>query len=182
MVIVYTSETGFTQQYAKLLGKSVGIPVIDLTEAVATLEDGRHIFYMGWVMAGGIKDFKKAKRNFQVAGACGVGIRPDLIQMTTSLNKRYKMKEGQMFYLPGGLAPEKLNATYGKALKMVLGVLTKVIQKQPKISKEEERLLEVFEKGGSLLDKSLLLPLEVWIKEYMKEMGEDELPPKQGGR
>lgn len=182
MVIVYRSETGFTQQYATLLGKSVGIPVVPLTEAIATLEEGRHIFYMGWVMAGGIKDFNKAKRHFQVAGACGVGIRPDLIQMTTSLSKRYKMKQGEMFYLPGGHAPEKLNATYGKALKMVLGILTKVIEKQPKISKEEEHLLEVFEKGGSLFDKTLLAPLEVWIKGYMKEMGGDELPPQQGGR
>ena len=32
--IVYTSNTGYTQQYAKLLGEKTGLPVYSLDEAM----------------------------------------------------------------------------------------------------------------------------------------------------
>ena len=45
--IVYTSNTGYTEQYAMLLGKATGLPVYALTEAEAKLAPGNHILYLG---------------------------------------------------------------------------------------------------------------------------------------
>ena len=50
--IVYTSNTGYTEQYAMLLGKATGLPVYALAEAEAKLAPGNHILYLGWLMAG----------------------------------------------------------------------------------------------------------------------------------
>ena len=50
--IVYTSNTGSTARYAKLLGHELGIPVYSAAEAKKTLPAGAGIIYLGWIMAG----------------------------------------------------------------------------------------------------------------------------------
>lgn len=164
MTIVYTSETGFTAQYAAMLGKSTKMTVLPLTEALTTLEKGTPIFYMGWLMAGKIKGFKKAKKKFKIVGTCAVGIRPDVKNLTQVLSKSYKMHDGELFYLPGGHAPDKLEGGKKKALKMVLSILSKTIQNQKSLSPTDERLLKVFEHGGSLVDKKLLPPIVQFLR------------------
>ena len=45
--VVYTSNTGSTEQYARLLGQETGLPVCSLTEARKTLSAGTQILYLG---------------------------------------------------------------------------------------------------------------------------------------
>lgn len=45
--IVYTSNTGFTRQYAMLLGEKTGLPVYSLEEAGQRLAPGNTIVYLG---------------------------------------------------------------------------------------------------------------------------------------
>ena len=52
MVIVYRSNTGFTREYAEMLGRAEKIKVYSVTEAERSLESGTEIFYMGPLMAG----------------------------------------------------------------------------------------------------------------------------------
>lgn len=164
MTIVYTSETGFTEEYAKTLAKAMEVPVYSLEDAYQGLEEGREIFYLGWMMAGRVKEFEKASKKFKVAGLCGVGIRPDVDTMVGTLAKVYHMKEEQVFYLPGGYHPERLKGSKKVALTMVLSLLRSKIRSQSVITPEERKLLLVFSKGGSLAQTAYLEPVEQWLR------------------
>ena len=54
--IIYTSNTGSTAEYANLLGKELNLPVFGLKHAKDKVPAGSEIIYLGWIMAGGIKD------------------------------------------------------------------------------------------------------------------------------
>ena len=60
--IVYTSSTGHTTEYAKILGEKTGLPVYALNEALKQLSNGIEIIYLGWLFANGIKGYKKAAK------------------------------------------------------------------------------------------------------------------------
>lgn len=170
ITIVYTSETGFTEKYATLLGEKLKLPVKRLDTALETMHKNEPIFYLGWLMAGKIKDLDKARKQFRLMGACGVGIRPDVDNMVTVLTKSLKMPLGSVFYLPGGYDPTTLKKSYKRPLTLVLGILSKKIKKQPEQTSEEEKLLQVLSQGGSLVDESLLRPLEVFITKESKKL------------
>ena len=64
--IVYTSNTGTTKEYAKLLGKKLSLPVYSIDEAKGKVEFGSKIIYLGWIMASGIKGYKKALKDYDI--------------------------------------------------------------------------------------------------------------------
>ena len=74
--VVYTSNTGSTEQYARLLGQETGLPVCSLTEARKTLSAGTQILYLGWVMAGSIQGYADAARLYRIPMICAVGMEP----------------------------------------------------------------------------------------------------------
>lgn len=164
MTIVYTSETGFTARYATMLGQQCKKPVLPLDEALATLEKGSDVVYLGWLMAGRITGLDKAKKYFTIRAVAGVGVRPDVENMSKTICKMSAVPDDGGFYLPGGYAPDKLQGNKKKALAMVLNILRKKISKQTTISPGEKRLLEVFECGGSFVDKQYLTAMKNYVK------------------
>ncbi|MEA4833486.1 hypothetical protein SDC9_73022 [bioreactor metagenome] len=71
--VVYKSNTGFTEKYARLLGERTGLPVMPLEEA-RRLPQGTDIVFLGWVMAGNVMGLKTAVRRFHVCVVCSVGM------------------------------------------------------------------------------------------------------------
>ena len=53
--IVYTSNTGHTARYAKLLSEKTALPALSLAEATEKLAKGTPILYVGWLFVGGIR-------------------------------------------------------------------------------------------------------------------------------
>ena len=74
--IVYTSNTGYTGEYAKLLGEETRLPVYSLSDARKSLETGSEIIYLGWLMAGTVKGYPKAAKLFRVSAVCGAAAVP----------------------------------------------------------------------------------------------------------
>ena len=62
--IVYTSNTGYTAEYAKIIAKRTGLLVYSFDEARKNLPKKSRIIYLGWLMAGKIKGYKKAPASF----------------------------------------------------------------------------------------------------------------------
>ena len=60
--IVYTTNAGSTEQYAKLLAQETGLPVYSLAEAKRTLSSGTEIVYLGWIMASTVKGYADAAK------------------------------------------------------------------------------------------------------------------------
>ena len=58
--IIYTTNTGSTERYAKLLAQKTGRPAYSLTEAKKQVFAGAEVIYLGWIMAGSVKGYAEA--------------------------------------------------------------------------------------------------------------------------
>ena len=72
--IIYTTNTGSTEQYAKLLAQETGFPAYSLTEAKKVIPNGSEVIYLGWIMAGSVKGYAEAAKRYRVRAVCGVGM------------------------------------------------------------------------------------------------------------
>ena len=61
--IVYTSNTGHTERYAKMFGEKTGYPVYSVKEADNALAKNDEIFYFGWLFASIVKGYARVKKN-----------------------------------------------------------------------------------------------------------------------
>lgn len=57
--IIYTTNTGSTAQYAKMLAEKTGLQAFSMEEAKSKVEAGSEIIYLGWIMAAQVKGCKK---------------------------------------------------------------------------------------------------------------------------
>ena len=108
MTIVYTSKTGFTREYAQMLGRAAGLPVCALDEATGKVGPGSDILYLGWLMAGHISGIDHAVKRFHVRAACGVGMTPPGDKVLQDLARSNYVPNAPIFYLQGGWAPKKV--------------------------------------------------------------------------
>ena len=72
--IIYTTNTGSTEHYAKLLAQKTGLPVYSLAEAKKRVFAGAEVIYLGWIMAGSVKGYAEAAKRYQVRAVGGVGM------------------------------------------------------------------------------------------------------------
>ena len=90
-VIVYTSNTGHTAEYSKILGAKIGLPVYALKEAKKKLQKGTEIIYLGWLFANNIKGYKKATKRYKISAICAVafGNRENTIEAMERIDKLF---------------------------------------------------------------------------------------------
>ena len=118
--IVYVSNTGYTARYAALLSEKLQLPVYSLAEALAQLPKGTPVIYMGWLMAGTVKDYKKAAKFFAVEALIGVGL-GDTGAQDDAVHKACKSPaDFPVFTLQGGMDRTKLQGGY----KVGIDILT----------------------------------------------------------
>lgn len=89
--IIYTTNTGSTGQYAKLLAQETGLPAYSLAEAKKRVFAGAEVVYLGWIMAGSVKGCAGAAKRYQVCAVCGVGMGQTGTQ-TDSVRKSQKFQ------------------------------------------------------------------------------------------
>lgn len=74
ITVVYTSNTGFTAQYAELLAARIGTSAIPLDEARKKLARGSNVVYLGWIRSDRIMGCEDARRFFTVLAIGAVGM------------------------------------------------------------------------------------------------------------
>ncbi len=153
--IVYTSNTGYTKEYAEILSNKTGLPVYTLKEA-NKLKKGSPIVYMGWLMAGRVKDYEKAAKLFDikiVVGSC-LGTTGS---MDASVRSSHKLPESfPVFTVWGGFDMKKLHGIYKFLMKMVGKAIKNKINKQETKSPEDLKIINMLDNGGSAVDEKYL--------------------------
>lgn len=168
VLVIYSSKTGFTEQYARWISEETGCDLIPYKEAKKKKKDFFNsyeaIVFGSWVFGGMITDkewfVKKAdewagKKLAIFAVGASEADSPDAkkcIDMALSEDQRKTVKA---FYLPGGLNYDKMNGFSKFILKGVANSL---------ISKKDATPEEV-EKG-----KALLTSFDGSDKKYIKEI------------
>lgn len=166
--IVYTSNTGFTAQYARLLAEETGLPVYPLKEAPRALPGGSPVLYLGWLMAGTVQGYGKAVKQFSIPAVCGVGMGANGSQ-DADIRKANRIPDTlPVFTLQGGFDRSKLRGVY----KLMMTVITKTVGKQlarkPHRTPEETDMLELLQSGGSRVSRENLAAVLAWYREAVK--------------
>ena len=99
--IVYTTNAGSTEQYAKLLAQETGLPVYSLAEAKRTLSSGTEIVYLGWIMASTVKGYADAAKRYRICAVCAVGMGQTGTQVDVVRKKKCDSAANPAVYLAG---------------------------------------------------------------------------------
>lgn len=162
--IVYTSNTGFTEKYAKLLSEKTGLPAYELKQAKARLSASDDVFYLGWLMAGGVKGLKKAQKAFKVNGCCAVGMAPAETQNAEDLKSRNGWSGEGFFVLQGGYAPEKLKGINKIMLNMVTSSTIKKLSAKENLTEADKQMIEGMRKGFDSVSPEAVAPIAQWVE------------------
>ena len=150
--IVYESNTGFTERYARLLAEKLDKPAYSAKEAPSKLAKGSEIIYLGWVMANQVCGLKKAARRWNIKAAGAVGLYPFSEANTNVLIAKNK-PDFPLFYLRGGLDHSKLKGMKKKLILMIRDNLVR--ENKP----ENSELTEVLTNGGDFISEKNLTAL-----------------------
>ena len=168
MIIVYRSDTGFTKQYAEMLGKAEKMKVCPLSEAQGKVGPGESVFYMGPLMAGHISGLDTAVKKFAVKGVCGVGMSPAVPQVLEKLPKANYTAGAPIFYLQGGWAPKKVGWLKCRMVNMVTKSIRQSLQdKGSSRTPEEDQYLNFLLHGGSFVAFENLETIRSWMNESL---------------
>lgn len=162
--IVYTSHTGHTAQYARLLSARMGLPAYDLRQAVKTLPKGTEVLYLGWLCASSVKGYAKAKRRFRLVAVCGVGLCDtgcliDEVRHAISLPA-----DIPLFTLQGGIDLGALKGVY----KMMIATLTKVFVNKKDKTPDDERMIALLTHTADYVSPDHLAAVLAWHEEATK--------------
>lgn len=164
IAIVYTSNTGFTAQYASLLGGETGLRIHTLEDAIKTLPQGSPILYLGWLAAGKVQGYAKAAKQFDVQALCAVGMAACGSQMEDVRKSNSLPGELPLFTLQGGFDLKKLRGIYKLMMLVMSKTVAKKLAAKPDRTPEENDMLDLFQNGGSRVSLSNLQPVLAWCK------------------
>lgn len=168
IAIIYTSQTGFTKQYAQWLSEEVKGECFTVTEAEKTdFSEYDAIVFGGWCFAGTIKKLdwfkgKMAQWADKKKAVFAVGASPaENPELEEGLRKNFTDEEWRqmwVFYCPGGLCYEKMKPVSKVMMKMFVKMLAK------KKSEKEQMMAEMLGKSYDISDKKYVLPIAEYIK------------------
>ncbi|MBE6639043.1 MAG: hypothetical protein E7616_06280 [Ruminococcaceae bacterium] len=157
--IVYTSETGNTAKYAKKLGEKTKLKVYSLEQALTALPDGTEIVYLGWLMASMVKGYKTAAKKFRILLVCGVCLGTSGSQLEEVRKMNAIDEKVPLFTLQGGFDMQKLHGMNKFMMKIMRRILKNQIEKKPEKTPDDEKIVWMLDKGGSVVCEEYLEPV-----------------------
>lgn len=156
--IIYTSRTGNTKEYAKMLSSELNIPCYDLKEK-NNLTKSDEILYMGWAFASQIKGLKKACEKYTVKYACGVGMGTPSDQVERYIKEDNISSEIKVYYLEGGFSAEKQTGIYKFMINTMIRQLYKKVEEKKELSKDDQEMLDALNSTENVVKKENLIEI-----------------------
>ena len=160
-VIVYTSNTGHTAEYSKMLGAKIGLPVYALNEAAKKLQKGTEIIYLGWLFANNIKGYKKATKKYKVSAICAVGLCDTGTAVAEVRKANSISEETPLFTMQGGMDKTKLRGLN----KFMINMLTKGLSSKKERTENDERMLELLTHDKNYVSEENITAFMKWFNE-----------------
>ncbi len=160
--IIYTSNTGSTERYAKLLAQETGLPVYPLGEAKRSVPDGAAVVYLGWIMAGSVKGYHEAAKRYAVRAVCAVGMARTGTQVEDVRQKNHVPADVPVFTLQGGFDIKKLHGPYRLMMDVMIHTAGKALANEPHRTPEEDEMLDMMLHGGDRVAAEHLADVLAW--------------------
>ena len=160
--IIYTTNTGSTERYAKLLAQKTGLPAYSLAEAKKRVLAGAEVIYLGWIMAGSVKGYAEAAKLYQVRAVCGVGMGQSGTQ-TDSMRKKSAIPAGiPLFTLQGNFDVKKLHGVYRLMMEIMVKTAGKGLAEKKDRTPDEDDMLDMMLHGGERVKAENLSAVLDW--------------------
>ncbi len=161
--ILYTTNTGSTERYAKMLAERTGLPVYALDKS--PVPAGAEIIYLGWVMASGVKGFQKAAKKYRIKALCGVCMGATGSQIA-ELRKANSVPENvPVFTMQGGFDVSKLHGVYRFMMNTMIKTAGKSLESKADRTPEEDEMLKMMLHGGNHVSEEHLKDIMRWYHE-----------------
>jgi hypothetical protein len=157
--IIYQSYTGYTKAYAELLSQATDLPAYKRKTAGTAVKKGSAVFYMGWLMAGSVKGYKKASRKFKIAGIAAVGMSNPKDKAALDAVQKYELADLPVFYLQGGFDKTRLRGIY----RFMMNTVGTSLSKKEKKTEAELQMLDIVTNGADFVKKENLDSIISWI-------------------
>lgn len=160
MTIIYSTNAGSTERYAKMLSEKLSCPIVPVSKT-AEIDKNEEIIFMSWIMSGTLQDYQKVKEVFgNIRAVCATG-------MFSTEDKLSELKEKnaiseELFFLPGAFNMKKLTGMY----KMLMGMAMKMIKAKLKESTDPKakELADKFEEGFDLVKEENLEAVTAYLE------------------
>ena len=159
--IIYTTNTGSTERYAKLLSEETGLPAYSVPEAKKAVPSGADIIYLGW---GSIKGYATAAGQYNVRAVCGVGMGQTGSQ-TESVRKKTSVPANiPVFTLQGNFDVKKLHGIYRPMIELMVKTAGKSLAVKKGRTPEEDDMLDMMLRGGERVRAENLRAVLSWYE------------------
>ena len=160
--IIYTTNTGSTERYAKLLAQKTGLPAYSLAEAKKQVLAGAEVIYLGWIMAGSVKGYAEAAKRYRVRAVCAVGMGQTGTQ-TDSVRKKSAVPANiPLFTLQGNFDVKKLHGIYRPMMEIMVKTAGKGLAEKSDRTPEEDDMLDMMRCGGERVKEENLSAVLDW--------------------
>ena len=146
--IIYTTNTGSTEHYAKLLAQKTGLPAYSLTDAKDAVSEGAEVIYLGWIMAGSVKGYAEAAKRYRVRAVCAVGMGQTGTQADSVRKKSAVPADIPLFALQGNFDVKKLHGVYRLMMEIMVKTAGKALAEKKVRTPEEDDMLDMMRCGG----------------------------------
>ena len=163
ILLLYTSNTGFTMRYAEWIGEELEIEPVCFKDCnPARIAQADLVIYGGSVNGGILTGQTKAERMARKAGNktvlwFAVGLRPATERTLDLLrtNNFGRGSEAPLFYFPGGLDREKLQA----GDRTMLRVYRAMLRRRRDLHPEDEEMIRRLITPADYTDRNAIAPL-----------------------
>lgn len=164
--IIYKSQTGHTEEYAKMLSEELGIPAVDLGDAKSEVQPGESIIFMTWIRTGDLSAYGRVARKYNICATVAVGINVDGERQLKRVRRRHRLKNDNLFYVRGGLKLKKVRFGDKKIIQMMQSDLAKKIIKKEKknisVDESDRVTLKGLSADGNYVNKDNLNEIIDW--------------------
>jgi len=161
--VVFSSKTGFTGEYARMLGRLAGLTVYPLKNAWNAVPKGTRIIYLAPVRDGEIMHLKQVRERYLLDAVCAVGL------LATSDAAQEMIEQNRLtmpfLLMQGGYRTDGLSFRE----RVHMRSLRRRLQKKEKRSPEEADVLTLLADGGSRVNESNLQPLVDWLRSRARQ-------------
>ena len=160
--IIYTTNTGSTERYAKLLAQETGLPAYSLADAKDAVPEGAEVIYLGWISAGDVKGYAKAAKRYHIRAVCAVGMGQTGTQ-TDSVRKKTAVPVNiPLFTLQGNFNVKKLHGIYRPMMEIMVKTAGKGLAEKSDRTPEENDMLDMMLHGGERVKAENLRAVLDW--------------------
>lgn len=162
--IIYTTNTGSAERYAKLLAQETGLPVYSFAEAKKQVFSKTKIIYLGWIMAGSVKGYAEAAKRYRVCAVCGVGMGQTGTQIESVRKKSAIPADIPLFTLQGDFNVKKLHGIYRPMMEIMVKTMSKSLAEKADRTSEEDDMLDMMLHGGERVKAKNLSAVLDWYR------------------